>query len=349
MLHISRAFAARAARGLHSYCSVNGVRVDAAGAACSIWDVTFQRGDGAFEAMRVLPAEGARPARPRASHLNLDRLERSAAGIRMPLPPREDVSRWLREAAAATGEGYLRLMATRGSAPGYGDHLGAELDAPPKVFIVWQPIPPRVASTSLCPMVAPWHPAGFSREWETVKWLSYGANMHCARLAREAGYDQALLLRRDDALRELAEMAGGDFRGLDDAAERDSSGGFGSLLGRHAVLDGPNFAVAWADASGETLYTPSWRELGLLQSTTLTLMLEAARRAGLNVDEGTHTLDDAQRTASEFFVLSTTRDLLPVHQVGDVAIPAVDGPVQARLQAAMDALVEELDEEEGPL
>ena len=47
----------------------------------------------------------------------------------------------LREAAAATGEGYLRLMATRGSAPGYGDHLGAELDAPPKAPIVKWTVP----------------------------------------------------------------------------------------------------------------------------------------------------------------------------------------------------------------
>jgi branched-subunit amino acid aminotransferase/4-amino-4-deoxychorismate lyase len=167
-----RAFSSTAARrGVHSFCSVNGVPVDAAAASCSIWDVTFQRGDGVFEAMRVLPAKGGRPAHPRASHLNLDRLERSAAGIRMPLPPRAELARWLFDAAAATGDGYLRLMATRGTAQGYGDHLGAALEdaAPPKVFIVWQPIPARVESVSLFPTVAPWHPAGFSDDWEVKR------------------------------------------------------------------------------------------------------------------------------------------------------------------------------------
>ena len=101
--------------------------------------------------------------------------------------------------------------------------------------------------------------------WQTVKWLSYGANMHSARLAKEAGFDNALLLRRDDA------AAPGAMRGA--AAAGDAE------LAPLAVLDGPNFAVAWSDAAGETLFTPDWRALGMLQSTTLTLMLEVRRRS----------------------------------------------------------------------
>ena len=46
-------------------------------------------------------------------------------------------------------------------------------------------------------------------------------------------------------------------------------------------------------------------------------------------------------------MLSTTRDLLPVARVGGAALPTIDGPVQARLQAAMDDLVEELAEKEA--
>ena len=89
--------------------------------------------------------------------------------------------------------------------------------------------------------------------------------MHSARLAKEAGFDNALLLRRDDA------AAPGAMRGA--AAAGDAE------LAPLAVLDGPNFAVAWSDAAGETLFTPDWRALGMLQSTTLTLMLEVRRRS----------------------------------------------------------------------
>ena len=134
-------------RGICEFASVNGAPVDAASAAVSIWDLTFQRGDGVFEAMRCTPARGTTPAAPRALALHLDRLERSAAGIRFPLPERADLITWLRAAAAAGGAnpGYLRLMLTRGTAPGYGDHLssngGAAAHAPPKTIIVWQPLP----------------------------------------------------------------------------------------------------------------------------------------------------------------------------------------------------------------
>ena len=72
-----------------------------------------------------------------------------------------------------------------------------DLDAPPSAYCVWQPITVDDSKTfSLEPMVAPWHPAGFSPDWATIKWLAYGANMHSARLARRTGADDALLLAR---------------------------------------------------------------------------------------------------------------------------------------------------------
>jgi hypothetical protein len=69
----------------------------------------------------------------------------------------------------------------------------------------------------------------------------------------------------------------------------------------------------------------------------LTLMVEAARRAGIEVQEKTHLLEDAKR-ASEFFALSTTRDLLPISSLGDATYDT-DGPMQAKLQAAMTEYV----------
>ena len=76
----------------------------AASLKCSIWDVTFQRGDGVFEAVRVIKDSNGVPA-PRAVSLHLDRLERSAAALELPLPPRGQLEAWLRDAARNGGQG----------------------------------------------------------------------------------------------------------------------------------------------------------------------------------------------------------------------------------------------------
>jgi len=186
-----------AAKRSFSYASVNGVAAPAASLNCSIWDVTFQRGDGVFEAVRIVPDRDGNPI-PRCAGLHLDRLARSAAALELPLPPRDDALAWLAEAAKEGGHGgYVRLMVTRGGgSPGYGHHL-PDLDAPPKTFVVWQPLSEPPASKTLMPLAAPWHPAGFDPDnWATIKWLAYGANVHSTRLAKRAGFDDALLLGR---------------------------------------------------------------------------------------------------------------------------------------------------------
>ena len=160
-------------RTTSTYASLNGVPTPAASLKCSIWDVTFQRGDGVFEAVRVVQDRDGMPA-PRAVSLHLDRLERSAAALELPLPPRGQLEAWLRDAARNGGEGgYVRLMVTRGGgAQGYGHHL-PDLDAPPSAYCVWQPINEDDSRTfALEPMCAPWHPAGFSPDWATIKWLA---------------------------------------------------------------------------------------------------------------------------------------------------------------------------------
>ena len=54
-----------------TFASLNGVPTPAASLKCSIWDVTFQRGDGVFEAVRVIADRDGVPA-PRAVGLHLD-------------------------------------------------------------------------------------------------------------------------------------------------------------------------------------------------------------------------------------------------------------------------------------
>ena len=96
-----------------TFASLNGVPTPAASLKCSIWDVTFQRGDGVFEAVRVVQDRDGVPA-PRAVGLHLDRLERSAGALELPLPPRSQLEAWLRDAARNGGEQRInQIVATR--------------------------------------------------------------------------------------------------------------------------------------------------------------------------------------------------------------------------------------------
>ena len=78
-----------------SFASLDGEETDAAALKCSVWDVTFQRGDGVFEVCRIVKHSNHIP-KPRCLSLHLDRLERSAAAIDLPLPPRHELEQWIR-------------------------------------------------------------------------------------------------------------------------------------------------------------------------------------------------------------------------------------------------------------
>ena len=98
-------------RSSSTFASLNGVPTPAASLKCSIWDVTFQRGDGVFEAVRVVQDRDGVPA-PRAVSLHLDRLERSASALELPLPPRSQLEAWLRDAARNGGEQCINQIVT---------------------------------------------------------------------------------------------------------------------------------------------------------------------------------------------------------------------------------------------
>jgi|EP00966_Prymnesium_polylepis_P003030 branched-subunit amino acid aminotransferase/4-amino-4-deoxychorismate lyase len=121
---LTRAPAARLTRAparCSSFVSIDGKRVDPAAATVSVFDTTVQRGNGAFEVVRVLEGGSLR-----APALHLDRLQRTAGIIGLELPSRSALHAWLAEAArvgaeadaaaGGAGEGAVRLLATRGGA-----------------------------------------------------------------------------------------------------------------------------------------------------------------------------------------------------------------------------------------
>ena len=135
-------------------------------------DGGFIRGDGVFEVMRVYDG------RPFALGDHLDRLERSAANLRLDLPvPRAELEREVAELLYARGgaefDGCLRVVVTRGG----------------RRLLVTEPVSAMPASTRLAFVTyAP------TRVLDGVKSLSYAANMLCTRVACERGFDEALMV-----------------------------------------------------------------------------------------------------------------------------------------------------------
>jgi branched-chain amino acid aminotransferase len=163
-------------------------------------DEGLLRGDGAFEVIRVY--DGV----PFALAAHLDRLESSAANLRLPNPPRETLQAEARELLARRGgpfDGALRIVLTRGG----------------RRLLLTEPLPPLTPSVRLA--LVTYSP---SRILDGVKSLSYAGNMLAGRLARERGYDEALLV---------------------------------TPHGR--VLEAPTSSIFWVDDSG-TLCTPPLEE-----------------------------------------------------------------------------------------
>jgi branched-chain amino acid aminotransferase len=176
---------------------LDGVIAPAAEIVVPATDEGLLRGDGVFEVVRVYDG------RPFALSEHFDRLERSAASLRLgrEVPRAEleaEVPALLDARGGAAFDGCLRIVLTRG-----GRRLLLTEPLPPG------PERPRLGFVTFAP----------NRVLDGVKSLSYAGNMLASRLARERGFDEALLV---------------------------------TPHGR--VLEAPTSSLFWADSSG--LWTP---------------------------------------------------------------------------------------------
>jgi branched-chain amino acid aminotransferase len=151
--------------------SIDGWISPTAEARIPVADDGLLRGDGVFEIVRLYGG------RPFTLDDHLDRLERSAAAIELPLD-RATVEREIEALLADFGDGdaALRIVLTRGG----------------RRILLTEPLPPhpesiRVAAVTYAPSVI----------LTAVKSISYAANMQATRIAASRGADEAVLVRPD--------------------------------------------------------------------------------------------------------------------------------------------------------
>jgi branched-chain amino acid aminotransferase len=263
---------------------INGERVAATTAAVRVDDIGLLRGYGCFEALRSYEGEPFRLGE------HLDRLHRSAAALRLPLPPRSDLKRWARD-RAAVGDGVVRIVVTGGTDL---DELGVGSST----IVFAHEASAAGGSIRLREVIAPWHPAGAASELAGVKALSYAPNTAAHLRARAEGFDDAVLL---------------------DVAT--------------TVLELPMASIAWVvDGAVET---PSL-ELGILRSVTRNAMIEIAGGLDIAVLEGSFPATRLH-AADEAFIMSTTKEILPVAAVGTRDYDP--GPITGALSAGFRELV----------
>jgi branched-chain amino acid aminotransferase len=153
-----------------SLASLDGEIMPAGEAMIPATDEGLLRGDGVFEVIRVYDGM------PFAMEEHLSRLQRSADNLRLPIDQeavRADANRLLAEAGPGPDHEALRIVLTRGG----------------RRLLLTEPL--HVGSERIRLGTVTYSP---TRILDGVKSLSYAGNMLASRLARERGFDEALLV-----------------------------------------------------------------------------------------------------------------------------------------------------------
>jgi branched-chain amino acid aminotransferase len=151
---------------------IDGETMPSSEATIPATDEGLLRGDGVFEVIRVYDGK------PFALVDHLDRIENSARNLRLDGVPRVELEREIpalldERAGDSRFDGCLRIVLTRGG----------------RRLLFTEPLPTPAERIRLG--VVEYSP---TRVLDGIKSLSYGGNMLAGRLARERGFDEALLV-----------------------------------------------------------------------------------------------------------------------------------------------------------
>lgn len=248
--------------------------VPAGQAAISVFDHGLLYGDGVFEGIRIYNGKIFK------EQAHIRRFFESAKALRLELPKTaQQISDAMCETKSAngiTGDGYIRLLATRGVGS-----LGISVlhTACPTLVIIVDKIalyPPEVYKRGLRCIISGItrnHPNSTSPR---VKSLNYLNNVMAKLEARDAGADEAIMLNVD---------------------------------GHVAECTGDNIFLV----RGGELFTPP-SSAGILEGITRGVVMELARKRGINVCEKTLVRHDLY-VADECFGTGTAAEVVPITEI----------------------------------
>jgi branched-chain amino acid aminotransferase len=277
---------------------IDGAPVDAAEARVPVFDRGFLYGDSVYEVLRTFSG------RPFGMVPHLERLERSAAGLEMTIPPRAEIERAIAETLAAAGEAdaYIRIIVTRGAGEIGLDPAMADR---PRLIVIVRPVHLPDASA-----------------YENGVEVAIVGRSRTSPGAPGATVDPAV--KSGNYLVSVLAVAEARRRGAYEAILCDA-------VGRITEGGSSNFFVV----RGGRCATPPL-SVGLLEGITRRTVIELCRAAELPVDEVPLWPVDLRR-AGEAFITSSVRGIVPVVTVDGQPIGSgKPGPITRRVMALYD-------------
>ena len=241
-------------------------------ARISVFDHGFLYGDGVYETMRTYD----QVVFMREQHL--ERLSRSAAFIRLKVPPDDFVAEAVRQTLAANGltDAYVRITVSRGKGP-----LGLDPDlCPEPTFVV------------------------FAQEFRRYpeSWYRDGVRLVLAGTRRNPVDAVNPRIKSLNFLNNILAKIEAKDRGALEAVMLNEGG---------YIAEGTISNIFFMQEG--ILRTPSL-DAGILDGITRALVISLARRNGIRVEEGLFLPEDLLQ-ATEVFYTNTTSEIMPVSMI----------------------------------